>query len=154
MCGINKKIIFYLYHLLLLTVLVFCWAAVTCSYVYFHEIYEGMTVKEHFRILFMFGSLKHLFFHPLLITVTSITSLLIIWSLKKEKFLPANLLLIFTTAAILYYFDAYLLKEEIFQRSKFIVLSYLYWFVYSAKVLTVFSIQLYVFHATKKALKY
>ena len=154
MCSNNKRISFYLYHLFLLTLLIFCWFAVAYSNWYYKQIYGGMTVLEDLRFRYHLGGMKHLYYHPVMIIAVTVTCTGIIWASRKKNYVLMNVFLLFTTAVIIYYFEDYMLREERIKNAKVFLFSYIPLLIYSGKAAVVFIIQFYVFWVTRKALKY
>ena len=153
MYAYNKKITFYIYHLILLTALLFCLVSVIYSYVYYMELRGGITVDKHLNLIKLLGATKVLLYYPALTFVVVPATLLILLFFKKRNFLAANLLLLTTTGLILFQFNTYLVRSEYFTEKTYIF-SYLGSMIYSAKVSLVLLIQVYVFLVTKKALRY
>ena len=147
----NASIKFYLFHILLASVLVYCWVAVAFSYFDYASRYNAMTVSGHLKMIYNYGSVFRAFFDPLLTFTLPPLTLAIYGCLRKKMYFPAHIFLAVLTAIALLQMDWFTIKEP---TGKIFLFSYLGLLEYSLRILVVFLFQGVIVYKTRKALNY
>lgn len=143
----NDSIKFYLFHIVVVAILIYCWLAVAQSYFHYAENNNGMTVAEHLTLIYKHGSVFQCFYDPLLTFSIPPLTLILYYSLKKKKHFLAHVTLIILLILIITEMDWYMIKEP---TTKIFFFSYLRLLEYSLRVMMVFAFQGLLLYKMKK----
>ena len=140
----QESIPFYLYHIVILAIVMFCWIAVMFSYL------NCSSYKPIFEFLksCSLSSIYRLFYDPFLAFTLLPLSFMILYCFNKKRYFKVHVFFIILPGVIVLEFEHYFVEEGSFIYSRLGLV------IYSMKLLLILSIQAYVFWVTKKALKY
>ena len=148
----NDSIKFYLFHILVVSILLYSWAKVAFSSISFAENHEVMSILEDLKFTYYVGSIVNRFYDPLLTFTVPPLSLIIYYCLVKKRYFYVHLSLCVLLGLILCEMEWYMIKEP---KGNFIFFfSYLRLLEYSLRVAMVFVFQGVIIYQTKKALQY